>query len=112
MKVFYSKWFPPKRFAAINLLGFIIGRKEYGELSEYEINHERIHTKQIVENIGVFFYIFYLLEWLIRCVQYGNAMTAYYNISYEREAYANDRNLNYLNKRKLFSSLYYLKKPK
>lgn len=110
MKVFYTKHFPPKGFAAINLFGIIIGRKEYGKLSMYELNHENIHTYQIREMLWIFFYIFYLLEWIIRLTQYRNLLKAYYNISFEREAYANDKNLSYLENRKLFSSLRYLKK--
>jgi hypothetical protein len=110
MKVFYSKYFPPKGFLAINLFGVIVGRKEYGALSKRELNHEKIHTYQMTEMLWVFFYLFYFLEWLIRLVQYRNALTAYYNISFEREAYMNDKNLGYLEKRKHFAFTNYLKK--
>lgn len=112
MKVFYSKHFPPKGFLAINLFGIIIGRKEYGGLSKRELNHEKIHTYQMVEMLGVFFYLFYFFEWLVRWVQYRNRLTAYYNISFEREAYINDKNLDYLKKRKCFAFTNYLKKEK
>lgn len=110
MKVFYSKRFPPKGFAAINLFGVIVGRKEYGWLSKSELNHEKIHTYQMMELLWIFFYLFYFVEWLIRLVQYRDRIKAYYNISFEREAYANDKNLEYLRKRRLFSSFFYLKK--
>ncbi len=110
MKVFYSRYFPPKGFAAINLFGFIIGRSEYGKLSKYELNHEKIHSRQIIEMLWIFFYLFYFVEWIIRFVQYRNAFIAYYNISFEREAYSNDKNLDYLKKRKLFASFRYLLK--
>jgi len=109
-KVFYSKRFPPKGFAAINLFGLIIGRSEYGSLSVRELNHEKIHSRQIVEMLWVFFYLFYFIEWLIRLVQFRSPMQAYYNISFEREAYRNDRNLNYLSHRRWYSSFRYLKK--
>jgi len=110
MKVFYTKRFPPKGFAAINLFGFVIGRSEYGKLSKYELNHEKIHTYQIMEMLWIFFYLFYIAEWIVRFIQYRNPMKAYYNISFEREAYLNDKNLDYLKKRKLFSSFKYLTK--
>ncbi|MDU1905514.1 MAG: hypothetical protein E6772_12095 [Dysgonomonas sp.] len=108
MRVFYSKRFPPKGFAAINLFGVIIGRSEYGRLTKYELNHEKIHTRQIVEMLWVFFYVFYFAEWTVRFVQYRDPIVAYYNISFEREAYNNDKNLNYLKDRKWYSSFKYI----
>lgn len=107
MKIVYSKHFPPKGFSAINLFGIIIGRKEYGILTKQEINHENIHTTQIKELLGVFFYVLYLFEWLIRLMQYRNMRLAYYNISFEREAYMNDSNLKYLDGRPSFSFVKY-----
>jgi len=110
MKVIYSNHFPPKGFAAINIFGIIIGRKEYGKLSKYELNHEKIHSRQITEMFWVFFYLFYISEWMIRLLQFRNPIMAYYNISFEREAYLNDKNLDYLKNRKSYSSLRYLRK--
>jgi len=110
MKVFYSKHFPPKGFLAINLFGIIIGRSEYGKLSELELNHEKIHSKQIIEMLWIFFYLFYFIEWIVRLIQFRNPLQAYYNISFEREAYSNDKNLDYLKKRKWYSSFNYIYK--
>lgn len=110
MKILYNKYFPPKDFAAINLLGVIIVRKDYGVLSKEEMNHEIIHTRQMLEMLIILFYLFYILEWLIRLVQYRNRIRAYENISFEREAYANMYNLSYLRKRKLFAFVRYYKK--
>lgn len=109
MKIIYNKWLPPKRFAAINLFGFIFARHGV-KLSEHTIQHESIHTKQMREMFYLFFYVWYGVEWLIRLVQYRNAMTAYYNISLEREAYANDRKENYLTARKSWAWCGYLKR--
>lgn len=108
MKIYYSKYLPPKGFSAINLFGLIIGRKEYGHLSRFELNHEKIHTKQIVEMLWVFFYMAYVAEWLIRLAQYRSLTKAYYNISFEREAYQHDKNLNYLQERRGYAFLNYL----
>lgn len=110
MKIYYNNHFPPKGFAAINLFGIIIGRKEYGHLSEYELNHEKIHSKQMVELLWVFFYFFYFIEWLIRLMQYRDRLAAYYNISFEREAYSNDKDLSYLEYRKWYASFSYVRK--
>lgn len=110
MKIVYSKHFPPKNFAAINLLGIIIVRKDYGALGEEEINHEIIHTRQMIEMLIVPFYLLYIIEWLIRLIQYRDRLIAYENISFEREAYANMYNLSYLTERTLFTFVRYYKK--
>ena len=112
MKIVYSKHFPPKDFGAINLLGLIIVRKDYGQLNEAEKNHEQIHTRQMLEMLIVVFYLLYILEWLVRLMQYRNRLKAYENISFEREAYSHMYDLTYLKKRKLFASLNYYKKRK
>lgn len=112
MRIFYSKYFPPKGFAAINLFGIIIGRKEYGNLSRQEINHERIHTFQILELFCIFFYLLYITEWLFRIIQYRNRLKAYYNISFEREAYHNDKNFDYLKNRSRYSFIHYYRLTK
>jgi len=54
----------------------------------------------------LFFYIWYLIEWIIRIFINGNK--AYVSISFEREAYNNDYKLNYLNNRKHFSHFKYM----
>ncbi|GAB6120730.1 hypothetical protein JCM30204_18790 [Dysgonomonas termitidis] len=106
----YSKRFPPKDFGAINLLGLIIVREDYGSLSEAEKNHERIHTRQMLEMLIFLFYLCYILEWLIRLIQYKNRLRAYENISFEREAYSQMYDLSYLKRRKLFAFRSYYKK--
>lgn len=65
------------------------------------INHERIHLRQQLELGIILFYIWYLIA-LYR--------VGYMNISFEREAYANDSDLTYLKKRRIFSFWKYLKK--
>lgn len=79
-------------------------------IDKYVINHERIHTAQQRELLFIPFYIIYVIEWLARIVQYRNRHNAYMNISFEREAYANGHNLNYLSKRKIFEWRHYLRK--
>jgi type IV secretory pathway TrbL component len=90
---------PLRRFAAINLCGILIAPKGT-KLSYRTVNHEAIHTAQMKEMLFVFFYLWYLIEWLIRLFCKGNA---YRNIAFEKEAYQNDHNKNYLNNRKHYS---------
>lgn len=76
MKILYSKYIPPKGFGAINLFGLVIVRKDYGRLTDAEENHERIHTRQMLEMLIIPFYIAYSMEWFIRLIQYRNGLKA------------------------------------
>ncbi|MBP5517897.1 MAG: hypothetical protein J6X91_04485 [Bacteroidales bacterium] len=109
MKIFYLKR-PPflgKNVIAMNLFGMILARKGR-TLSPTTVFHERIHTAQMREMLYVFFYIWYVLEWLIRCICYFSAYKAYSNISFEREAYENESNPGYLIQRKHYRWTRYL----
>ena len=107
MKIIYNRFIPFKGFVAMNLFGILFARNEYrNKISDRTINHESIHTAQIKEMGYIFFYIWYLVEWLIRLLINSDA---YRNISFEREAFINDDNLNYLKTRKRFSWLKYIK---
>ena len=75
------------------------------------MNHERIHLKQQLELLILPFFIWYGLEFLVRLLQYKNRREAYLNISFEREAYHNEFNLEYLKKRPFWCFLKYLCKP-
>ena len=92
----------------INLFGTFWAR-DTRWIDRYVVNHERIHTAQMRELLFIPFYIIYVLEWLVRLVQYRNWNTAYRNISFEREAYANGDDLSYLPRRSLFAWRKYLK---
>ena len=105
MKVIYNNIIPFPGFKAINLFGILFART--GSIIDKEtINHESIHTAQMKEMLYIFFYIWYILEWLIRLFMKGNA---YRNISFEQEAYINERNYSYLNNRKHYSWFKYLR---
>ena len=67
------------------------------------LNHEKIHLKQQLELLVIPFYVLYLLNYFINLVKYKNHYQAYYNISFEREAYHFEKELNYLSKRKLYN---------
>lgn len=92
----------------VNIFGTYWAR-DTSWIDKYVINHERIHTTQQRELLFLPFYILYGIEWLIRLIQYRNRDKAYMNISFEREAYANDRNLSYLSNRRIFAWLHYMK---
>lgn len=100
MRIIYNKIIPFKGFSAINLFGVIFAR-EGQTITPPTINHEKIHTAQMRELGYIGFYILYFLEWLYRlCV---DTKRAYRAISFEQEAYAHQRDYNYLTKRKPFA---------
>lgn len=80
------------RITAITLapLGIYIRK---GEDSLTTCTHESIHWKQQEEMLFIFFYVAYFLEWLVKIFFYGKR--AYVNLSFEREAYNNERNIIY-----------------
>lgn len=108
MKVFYSNHIPFKGFRAINLFGIVIARREYGKLPQRIIRHETIHSYQMLELLIVGFYLWYLLEWMIKLMAYRNGYLAYKNISFEREAYAHDEDPTYLKQRPHWNFLKYV----
>ena len=65
---------------------------------EVLINHERIHLMQQLEMLVIPFYLLYLFELITR---------GYRQISFEKEAYENEKNLRYLLERKWYSWLRY-----
>lgn len=104
MKIIRTKYIPVRGFSAINLLGVLFVHPGV-YLSQELINHERIHTAQILEMGIVGFYVWYLVEWLVRLVRDGNA---YRRLSMEREAYENQRDLDYLKHRRHYAWRKYL----
>ena len=97
-----------KGFSAINVMGVLFVRPGV-YLSDRLVRHERIHTAQMRELAFVFFYVIYLVEWLVRLMGRGSA---YRNISFEREAYDNEHDEDYLNNRRHFAWLRYLRRPR
>jgi hypothetical protein len=70
--------------------------------------HETIHLRQQLEMGFIPFYLWYFIEYAIRLMHYKNHHLAYLNISFEREAYANEREFEYLVHRKFWAFLKYL----
>lgn len=116
MKIILSTVIPFKGYLCINLFGTLFVRKELAyklEEEEYKkevINHESIHTAQMKDFCkwlplgGLIFYLCYIFEWLFRVLfVYPFSHKAYRSISFEKEAYDNEDNLNYLNTRVRFA---------
>ena len=106
MRVIKTKHFPFNGYKAINLFGIVFTK---GELSNRELNHEAIHTEQMKEMLYIFFYIWYGIEYLIIRLFHIKQHDAYKDISFEEEAHNNDKNLSYLEDRKPFAWIKYIK---
>lgn len=102
MIIIRNKFIPFGGYKAINIFGILFVKKN-ANIDDVTINHEKIHTKQIIELLFIFFYIWYGIELLIRYII--NKKTAYKNILFEKEAYFNEKDLDYLNRRKPYSWL-------
>ena len=87
---------------AITLFPFIIIKDEGDETL---INHESIHIKQQLELLVVGFYLWYLIDYLYRFIKHEDGAQAYYNIIFEKEAYGNENDPEYLSKRKFWGFL-------
>ena len=104
MKVILNNFIPFKGFGAINLFGVMFARKgvyKDDKIPAKTFRHEKIHTAQMKELGYIFFYIWYFIEWLLLLPYFGKK--AYYNISFEREAYDNQNNIKYLKTRKHYN---------
>ena len=129
-KVVFNDILPFKGFMAMCVWPVIFVRNQAA--SHYNVvanNHEHIHAEQQKEMLAAgvllaavmfafvgwwsllslpLFFWWYGLEWVVRLIQYKDAHLAYRNISFEREAYSNEKDLDYLRQRKHFAWTKYL----
>jgi len=98
----------PKNYTGLAIYPFIFLKNKALSENDILINHERIHLKQQLELLWIFFFIWYVVEFVIRLLRYFNWKQAYRNISFEREAYANEFDLDYLKYRKTWDFIKYL----
>lgn len=103
MIIITSKYLIPKGYAAMAILPFIIIRDKKLRLNEVLINHEKIHLRQQAELLILPFYIWYVSEYFMLLLKFKNHKKAYYSICFEREAYANENNPDYIDKRRFWS---------
>jgi hypothetical protein len=107
MILIVSKYLVPKGYRGITIFPFVILALPNLKNNEVILNHERIHIRQQLELLIIPFFICYCLEFLVRFFQYGNLKLAYNNISFEREAYANEKDFHYLKHRSFWCFLDY-----
>jgi hypothetical protein len=109
MFLIVAKYLIPKGYRGMAVFPFVVLKYDFDKANETFVNHERIHLKQQIELLIIPFFAWYFLEYLFRLVQYKSKDLAYRNISFEREAYAKETDLNYLKNRSFFQFLNYIK---
>jgi hypothetical protein len=95
-----------RKIDGMALWPFILAKSK--QPSDRLIRHERIHLYQQIEMLIIPFYVWYILEWTLRIIQYKDRNKAYFNISFEREAYQNEHNPDYLKSRKFWNFIHYI----
>jgi hypothetical protein len=101
------RFFRKTKINGIAIFPFIFLRNKSLKDNKILINHEKIHIRQQIELLIIFFYFWYVAEYYYWYLKLGNKQLAYRSISFEREAYANEENLHYLKTRKFWNFLKY-----
>jgi hypothetical protein len=101
------RYMVPRGFTGITIFPFVFLKNKLMKADVVLINHERIHLKQQLELLVLPFFLFYGLEFLVRLFQYKSWYLAYKQISFEREAYTNEKDLNYLKSRPFWNFINY-----
>lgn len=123
MKLKYSKILPPPGFYAITIFNCIYRNPKYKNrpISKVTVNHELIHFAQARDFVFgceklyilgyILFYAFYFIEWLLKLIVSiftPGKVNVYKSISFEQEAYLNEKNYDYLNSRNRWEWIKYI----
>lgn len=117
MKIVYNKCIPFRGYLCMNLLGLILfvrmikvnGEWVKPTLSKETLNHENIHSAQYRETLWLGFLLWYVIEYLLVRVFHKKQGDAYHDVSFEEEAHTFDKYPTYLNERKHFAWIKYIK---
>lgn len=127
----YNNIIPAKGFMAMTIWPLLfIKKKEAWRFNANDERHENIHGEQQKEMLTVggviaavlwaagcgwwsllalpVFFWWYMVEWLVKYCYYRNGHTAYKNVGFEREAYANQNDMTYLSHRRPFAWVGYI----
>ncbi|WP_293946323.1 MULTISPECIES: hypothetical protein [unclassified Sphingobacterium] len=100
---FWTNLFSFGRANAVTIFPIIFLKYGFFRADEQLIRHERIHLRQALELGIVFFYLWYLGEFVVRFARFRDFDRAYRNISFEREAYRHENDPGYLSRRKVWT---------
>ena len=133
VRLIFNNIIPFNGFKAITIWPWVFVRKDASKWTLTDERHETTHLCQQEEVMAISaiilsllsflavvswwwllfapfaFYLFYLLEWLIRIALYGfDSKLAYYNIGFEQEAYLHQDTVGYNDGRKKMAWCRYL----
>jgi hypothetical protein len=99
------------KIAPINIWAISVGLWVLcrGEMNKTTRRHETIHFQQQLELGFVLQWILYGAFWLVGLVRYRNGAQAYRENPFEREAYSNEKKRTYLEKRKRYAWVSYIR---
>ena len=89
----------PISISAITL-GFVVFSKD--KMDERTRRHEIIHFHQFFETLFLGFALIYLYDYIVKFLKYRDGKQAYSHLRAEIEAYENDEDPNYMEKRKRY----------
>ena len=102
------KYLMPRGYRGLTFFPFVFLTNREEALDKVFINHEKIHLRQQIELLVLPFYVWYGIEFLMWLFILKDIKQAYKRISFEREAYKNEKDLNFLKSRSFWSFLKYL----
>ncbi len=108
MILIVSKYLIPKGYRGLTVFPFVFLKSRESKSDLVLLHHEKIHLRQQLELLVLPFFIWYGLEFLLRLIKHKNRQVAYRMISFEREAYQNEKDLDYLKQRSFYGFLNYL----
>lgn len=107
--IIVNKIIPFGSYSTINIFGILFTKNKKGILTNRTVNHELIHTAQMKELGYIGFYLWYGIEYLFIRLFHKKQGDAYHDVSFEEEAYANYKDMTYLQNRKHYAWFKYLK---
>lgn len=108
MFLIVAKYLIPKGYRGLTLFPFVFVKFPEDKSNFVFVNHERIHLRQQLELFIIPFFIWYIIEFILRLIQYKNIDLGYRNICFERECYAKEKDLNYIKRRPFWNFLKYI----
>lgn len=94
-----------KKAVAMSLWPVIIFRDRKTSENLPIKNHEKIHHRQQLEMLIIPYYIWYFVEYWVGRARLKSHDKAYRNVSFEKEAYAMQNDLDYLKNRPFLNCL-------
>ena len=107
MILIVSKYLIPKGYRGLTVFPLVFLKSADSKSNLVLLNHEKIHLRQQLELLILPFFVWYGLEFLWHFLRQRDVKSAYNSISFEREAYANEKDLHYLKQRSFWRFLNY-----